>query len=111
MKYMDLRQFYRKIRGVEASIPEPYPLVTSLGTADGGKEGLVAEVPRFNAARMIVEGKARLATDDEKKSHLEELASAQQAFAEWEAFRRRQFDLPFAPESKTHLSKPKASNK
>lgn len=36
---MDVRQYYRKIREVEADLRETYPLVISLETSDGGKAG------------------------------------------------------------------------
>jgi hypothetical protein len=107
---MDLRQFYRKIREVESSIAEKYPLVTSYATGDGGKEGGVVEVPRYQAARMIVEGKARLSTDEERKEFLDKLAASQKAFEE-ETLRRNQFGFLFAAEQKSITTKPKASNK
>jgi hypothetical protein len=69
---MDLKQFYRKIRQVESEIVDQYPLVVSLATDDGGKSGILSEVPRYQAARMIVEGRVRLASEDEKQVHLKQ---------------------------------------
>jgi len=63
---VDLRQYFRKIRDVEAGLSEPFPIVTSLETADGGKAGTISEVPRSIAAKMIVEGRAVLADDTER---------------------------------------------
>ena len=60
---MDLRVYYQKVRDVEARIPGPYVLVESLATPDGGKAGLLTEVPRRVAAKMIVDGAAKLAQD------------------------------------------------
>lgn len=105
---MDLRQFYRKIREVESSIPDKYPFVTSFATDDGGKEGVLAEVPRYHAARLIVEGKARLATDEEKKEYLDNVAAAQKAVEEWEAARRAPFGFLLGTEQRQPVSKPKS---
>lgn len=65
---MDLRVYYRKIRDAEASIHEPFPVLCSLETQDGGKEGVLTEVPRHVAAKQIAEGRARLATAEETKA-------------------------------------------
>lgn len=62
---MDLKAFYQKIREVEASIEGEYPVVVSLATPDGGKEGTLTETPRGLAARMVVKGQARLASEEE----------------------------------------------
>lgn len=67
---MDLRQYFRKIREVEATISVPHIFVTSLETADGGKAGVVTEVTRGIAAKMIAEGRAVVATEDEKQRFL-----------------------------------------
>ncbi len=107
---MDLRQYFQKIRQLEASIAEKYPLVTSLETEDGGKAGVVSEVPRYEAARTIVEGKARLATDEEKQAFQERLAAALKAAEELEAAKRLQFGLLFGSD-RPGTSKPKSSNK
>ena len=63
---MDLRQYFRKIQDLEAAITEPFPVVVSLETEDGGKAGLFTEVSRANAAKMIAEGRAVLAGPEEK---------------------------------------------
>ena len=63
---MDLKNYYDKIREIEAKIGEEFPLVVSQETPDGGKEGTNTEVPKRLAAKLIVEGLARLATGDEK---------------------------------------------
>jgi hypothetical protein len=74
---MDLRQFYKKIRDVEATILEPFPFVASLETPDGGKPGVITEAPRYQAARMIVEGSVRRASEEEKQEFLVHCAAAQ----------------------------------
>lgn len=60
---MDLRVYYQKIREAEAKIPGPYALVESIATPDGGKAGLITEVPRRVAAKMVVDGTAKLVGD------------------------------------------------
>jgi hypothetical protein len=62
---MDLKAYYQKLRTTEASLTEPQVVVVSLGTPDGGRAGVLTEVPRAIAAKMIVEGSARLATEEE----------------------------------------------
>jgi len=62
---MDLRVFYQKLRKIEQEITDPHVVVVSHETPDGGRPGQLAEVSRFIAARLIVEGRARLATTDE----------------------------------------------
>jgi tRNA isopentenyl-2-thiomethyl-A-37 hydroxylase MiaE len=62
---MDLKHYYQKIRDIEAKIVDAFPLVVSRETADGGKEGTKTEVPKRLAAKLIVEGVARLANEEE----------------------------------------------
>jgi len=64
---MDLKAYYRRVREVEATLPEGDILVVSLKTGDGGKEGVRTELGRFEAARAVVEAWARLATEDETR--------------------------------------------
>lgn len=62
---MDLRAFYQKLRKIEQEITEPHVIVVSQETPDGGRPGRLAEVSRSNAARLILEGHAHLATAEE----------------------------------------------
>ncbi len=75
---MDLRGYYQKIRQLEASLTEEHVVTVSKETPEGGKEGVLAEVPRLTAARHVVEGKARLATADEAKEFREKTAAAKE---------------------------------
>ena len=59
---MDLRLYYQKIRDMESKITEAFPVVVSNETADGGKPGVLTEVTPGIAAKMVVEGSARLAS-------------------------------------------------
>lgn len=62
---MDLRMFYQKLRKIEQEIADAHVIVVSSETSDGGKAGQKAEVSRSIAARLILEGRARLATGEE----------------------------------------------
>lgn len=62
---MDIRMYYRNIREAEAKIATPDTFVVSKATPDGGREGVLTEVSRERAATLIVDGRARLATDAE----------------------------------------------
>ena len=62
---MDLRVFFQKLRKIEREIVDPHVVVVSHETPDGGREGQLAEVSRSNAARLILEGHAHLASAEE----------------------------------------------
>lgn len=76
---MDLRVYYQKLRTIESEIQDPFPVVISRETTDGGKQGLRTQVPRSIAARLIVDGKVDLASADEAAQFLKQTA------AEWRA--------------------------
>ena len=76
---MELKQYFRKMRELESTIAEQYPLVVSLETPDGGKAGMITEVSRLNAARMIIEGRALLASESEREAYLNQQAAARKA--------------------------------
>ena len=73
---MDLQIYYQKIRDIETKITEEFPLMVSVETSDGGKGGTKTEVPKRLAAKLLVEGLARLASKDELKAYREMLAEA-----------------------------------
>lgn len=62
---MDLRVFFQKLRKIEQEITEPHVVVVSEETPDGGRAGQLTEVSRSNAARLILEGHAHLATAEQ----------------------------------------------
>ena len=70
---MDLRAYYKKMREIEDRIEEPFAVIVSRETPDGGKSGVVADVSRIVAARMIADGKADLASPDEAAKFREEV--------------------------------------
>lgn len=61
---MDLKLFYQKVRQLAASIPEPHVVISSKETPEGGRAGVLIEVTRAIAARLIAEGKAELAGEE-----------------------------------------------
>ncbi|MBS1857123.1 MAG: hypothetical protein JST11_17260 [Acidobacteria bacterium] len=73
---MDLRLYYQKIRDKQAEIEGEFAVVISNATGDGGKEGTKTEVPKRLAAKMVVDGSARLATADEAAEHRAGIAEA-----------------------------------
>jgi hypothetical protein len=90
---MDLKQYFRKVRQVEAGLIERFPLVVSLETPDGGKPGLVSEVSREEAAKMIVEGRAVLASEEEKELYRQHQVDTKQAAEKAEFAKRVQIAI------------------
>jgi hypothetical protein len=95
---MDLRVYYKNIRDVESGISEEFPLMVSVETQSGGKPGVKTEVPRRLAAKMIVEGHARLATAEEKRAHMESIAEARRIAEQLAASTRLQLSVLSAAE-------------
>jgi len=62
---MNLKEYFNEIYIQEVSIEDEFVLVISLATPNGGKAGVVSEVSRATAAKMIVDKTARLATPEE----------------------------------------------
>ncbi|HVW85783.1 MAG TPA: hypothetical protein VHB50_13935 [Bryobacteraceae bacterium] len=87
---MDLRTYYRKIREAEALLDGEYIVVVSLATSEGGKEGVLTEAPRSIAAKLIAEGRARVASEEETAEFRESIRAARRRFEEEEAARRVQ---------------------
>src|SRR5260370_42026809 len=75
---MDLRVFYQKLRKIEQEIADPHVVVVSNETPDGGRAGQKSEVSRNIAARLVVEGKARLATPEEEAAFRGVIVQARQ---------------------------------
>lgn len=76
---MDLRGYFQKVREVEAKIAEAFAVIISLESADGGKAGTPTEVTRSLAARMVVDGLARLAKAEEKRAFESQRAATPRA--------------------------------
>ena len=76
---MDLRMYYQKVRELERSFKATFPVIVSQETPDGGTAGLKTEVPIHVAARMIVDGHAVLASEEESQEFLEQKMAAKNA--------------------------------
>ena len=98
---MDVKQYYRKIAEAEQALKEEFPVVVSLETPDGGRNGVLAEVPRYTAAKLIVEGKAALATEEQKQQYFEQQAAIRKAAEKAELSRRLQVAIIADPTLKT----------
>ena len=88
---MDMRVYYRKIREKEDELTEDSVVVVSLETGDGGKAGVLTEVSRRNAARLVVEGRAELASAEEAAQFRQAVKDAKVAADERDAARRMEF--------------------
>jgi hypothetical protein len=73
---MDIRVYFQKIREIERNIQEPYVVVVSLETPEGGKPGRMTEVSRASAAQLVVDGKVRLADAEESSAFRDEARNA-----------------------------------
>jgi hypothetical protein len=62
---MDVKAYYQKIREVENQLPAGDVVIVSLDTPDGGRAGRAMEAGRRLAAKMMVDGRARVATPEE----------------------------------------------
>jgi hypothetical protein len=62
---MDLKVYYRKVRETESQIATPFVVLYSLDTPEGGRCGRMAETARGVAARLIIEGRSRVASPEE----------------------------------------------
>jgi hypothetical protein len=87
---MDLRAYYKKIRETEASLTGECMVVVSVATPEGGKEGVRTEVPRMVAAKLLAEGRARLATEEETGEFHDSNREAREKFDQDEAAKRVQ---------------------
>ena len=87
---MDVRSYYRKVKDTEERLKSDDVVLMSLETPEGGKEGVRTEAPRNVAARLIAEGRARVATEAEATEFREGLRAARQKYEREEAARRVQ---------------------
>lgn len=87
---MDLRSYYMKVRDAEAQLTGEFLVVVSLPTTEGGKEGVNTEVPRKIAAKLIAEGRARVATKEEAADFHQANSDARQRHEMEETARRVQ---------------------
>jgi hypothetical protein len=95
---MDLKQYFRRLREIEESFVDKYPVVISLETPDGGKAGLIAETSRHVAAKMILEGRAVLANLEQKTAYYEHQEATRKAAEKAELAKRVQVAIIADPE-------------
>jgi hypothetical protein len=94
---MDLKAYYQKIREIEGKILEEFPVVASQVHPDGRLAGILTEVTRTVAAKLLVEGVARLASLEETKAFRAAVTEAKRiADAAMEAARLRVSIVPSA---------------
>lgn len=94
---MDLRRYYQELRKKEAEIEGKDIYVVSLDTADGGKAGVITHVPKAIGCRLIVEGKARLATAEEAERYEQEEERKRAEIASQEFARKIQVQVVAEP--------------
>jgi len=73
---MNLRAYYQQLRSVEESLTDPFVVLESHQTPDGGRAGVLTEVPRHLAAKLIAEGRAHVARAEAAQAFLEQKAEA-----------------------------------
>ena len=73
---MNLRAYYQKIKEIEQTLVEPFVVLASHETQDGGKEGVLTEVPKHLAARMIADDRAHVASEGTSKEFHEKNTEA-----------------------------------
>lgn len=87
---MDLKAYYAKIRETEQLLDGEHIVVVSMATSEGGKAGVRTEVSRAIAAKLITEGRARVASDEEALDFYEKQRAAKEAHDREQAARRLQ---------------------
>lgn len=82
---MDSREFFRRVRSTAATIEEPFVVISSLETTDGGRPGVLSYVSREAAARLLVRGFAELATKEQTEAYFTEDRQRRKEFeaAQW----------------------------
>jgi hypothetical protein len=96
---MDVRQYYKKLRELEAGMKEANVVVVSYETPDGGKAGVMTEVPRRNACQLLLEGRAREASEAEAEAYRQNETAKREEFKRIQAAGKVQFKLvPAGPD-------------
>lgn len=90
---MNLRDYYNTIRSIAASIETEFAVVVSVLTSDGGQPGVMTEVRRDQAARLVAENKAVLATPDQAQEYYATLRLRHAQQVEEEEKRRMALDV------------------
>lgn len=106
---MDLKGYYRKLREKAAELPDGDQVVVSEATADGGVAGVVSVVPKEVACRLLVEGRARLASAEEAEVYRAEQAEARAEWLRARAAERIHVQLMNGLEQEAQAKKPRKS--
>ncbi len=88
---MDMKMYYRRVRELESEIVEDDVVIISEATPDGGRAGVAVEAPRSVAAKMVADGKARLASRDESDEYRARVAEECRKAEQLRALSRPQF--------------------
>ncbi len=94
---MDLKAFFKKVRDIENSIVDLYTVIVSKETPEGGRAGVLTEVPKGIAAKLVAEDRAALAAAAEVKQFRDQMAEAQRQAQQAAASAR--LNLTVIPES------------
>lgn len=84
---MDLRSYYKKVRDAESALKGNDIVVMSLATSEGGIDGVLTETPRGVAAKLIAEGRARVATEAEAFEFREVMRAGREKYEQEEEAR------------------------
>ncbi len=75
---MDLKIYYRNVRKIEEKIDGADAVVVSCETPDGGRAGVLSEVPKRMAARLVADGRALIASEESAAKYREGLEQIRQ---------------------------------
>jgi len=95
---MNLNKYYEEVKMIRRGLSEPFVYLTSLATANGGKQGMVAEVATDLAARMIADGTARESSPEEILAYQQENEALRAAAQEEDLRSRLRITLVNDPE-------------
>ena len=108
---MDLKHYYQKMREAASKIADPFPVVVSNETPDGGKSGVCSEVTRSIAAKMVIEGLVRVATVAEAEAFRLAQAEAKRNAEQLAAVSRVQLAVLSSDELKSLKGLPQPAKK
>lgn len=94
---MNLKNYYAKVRELEAGFAAGDVLVVSEATPDGGRTGVMTLVEKRVAAQLVVEGRARVASEEEREVWELEEAERRDDAAREEAAQRIQVQVVADP--------------
>src|SRR4051812_30673699 len=103
---MDMRIYYRKIQEKEAELREDPVVIVSVETPDGGKAGVLTEVSRRNAAKLVVDGYAQIASPEAAQAFREAVLAAKTEAEEKAAARRLEFTFVAPGETRKTTIRP-----